>query len=147
LRDLDKRGYTKEKILDQLNKRSLDVTKYIAPQKAFADMVVSYFTQNVFQVGDVNANAMIALKVTLDSSVKLDALIYEFSRAGICVEWDYADDLKTQYLVFFTKYITRNFGENCKNYYSIASRNRSRRYNLASRLQRYYAASYAYYFE
>lgn len=100
LRDLDKRGYTKEKVLEQLNKRTLDVTKYIAPQKAFADMVISYFVQDDFDVGDVNAQINVKLKVILDSSIKLENFVHEFASNEICVEWDYSDDLKNQYLIF-----------------------------------------------
>lgn len=100
LRDLDNRGYTKEKVLDQLNKRSLDATKYIVPQKAFADMVISYLAQDSLDIGNVNAEVSTKLKVVLDSSIRLENLINAFNSEGLVIEWDYSDDLKNQYLIF-----------------------------------------------
>jgi uridine kinase len=41
-RDINKRGYTKEKIIQQINNRKEDYNKYILPQKYKADIIIKY---------------------------------------------------------------------------------------------------------
>ncbi|MBD1824554.1 phosphoribulokinase [Cyanobacteria bacterium FACHB-DQ100] len=41
-RDTQKRGYTEEQVLEELRKREPDSAEYIRPQRAWADMVVSF---------------------------------------------------------------------------------------------------------
>jgi len=98
-RDIKDRGYSKEKVLEQLAKRTPDSQKHIDPQKDFADIVIRYFANQPFDVGNINEEPILNLKITLDSSVRLDSLLHEFLKRQIPVEWDYSIDLKTQYLV------------------------------------------------
>ncbi len=39
-RDMEKRGYNKDKILETINKRKKDTIKYIFPQKKYADLII-----------------------------------------------------------------------------------------------------------
>jgi Uridine kinase len=128
VRDASKRGYSREKVLEQLEKRSVDANKYIAPQKAFADMVISYFPDKSFEVGDSQALFELRLKVTLDSSVKLENFVHAFTQAGHEVEWDYSDDLKSQFFGFFTTCFTGIFDQGCEGTYSIVAGNCKGRY-------------------
>ncbi|QQR49657.1 hypothetical protein IPF37_02330 [bacterium] len=99
VRDINKRGYTKEKVMEQLNKRALDGQKYIEPQKQFSDLIVHYFTDQSFEIGNPHENPLIKLKLILDSSVRIDHLIQELSNKNIPIFWDYAADLSSQYLI------------------------------------------------
>lgn len=45
-RDIKKRGYTQEKILEQINRRKVDYKLYIEPQKYNADIIVNFFMDN-----------------------------------------------------------------------------------------------------
>ncbi|MBX9830385.1 hypothetical protein K2X40_00365 [Candidatus Babeliales bacterium] len=99
VRDMHKRGYSKEKVIEQLNKRAIDGQKYIEPQKNFSDLIVHYFTDQKFEVGNPHENPLIKLKITLDSSVRLDPLIQELTKANINFAWDYAADLSSQYVI------------------------------------------------
>lgn len=45
-RDTKVRGYSKERVMEILDKRQYDKEKYIEPQRTFADMVVSFYPPN-----------------------------------------------------------------------------------------------------
>ena len=42
-RDMRKRGYTEEQVLDALRKREPDSEEYIRPQRQFSDLVISFY--------------------------------------------------------------------------------------------------------
>lgn len=99
IRDTERRGHTKESILCQLEMRSSDALKYVYPQKEFADIVISYFAGEPFEVGNRYAEPRVGLKVTLDSSVQLERVVDSFLARGIVLDWEYSDDLRTQYII------------------------------------------------
>ena len=99
VRDAAERGYTKEAVLAQLEKRTGDAEKYIYPQRNFADIIIRYFTDEDFEVGEPGANPRIKLEVTLSASIHIEDLINKLIAAGVEVAWDYADDLKSQYII------------------------------------------------
>jgi uridine kinase len=87
-RDTGKRGYTKEKVLEQINKRKPDANKYINPQKDFADLVVQYSTKN----------KSVHAQLTLNSNFKIDPIIQTLTKENFPFEWGYSDNLQHQYL-------------------------------------------------
>ena len=99
VRDMRERGHSKERILDQIQRRAEDTKKYIAPQREFADIVIHYFTTDSFEIGNPEAAFKLQLKITFDSSVKIEPLLQALIQAGINPEWNYADNLHTQELV------------------------------------------------
>lgn len=99
VRDTLLRGHSLERVLNQIKQRQPDKTKHIEPQKKFADVVISYFTTDSFEIGNPHHKPKINVKVTLDSSITLDPLIKLFIKEEIAIEWDYADDLQRQYIV------------------------------------------------
>ncbi|MBL7196562.1 MAG: uridine kinase [Candidatus Omnitrophica bacterium] len=102
-RDGQERGYSKNKILEQIEKRLNDAKKYIHPQKGFADLIISYFsddfTKKKFEIGNNEIEPQLKLKVTLNSSIHLEDLYKRLLNEKIDLYWDYADDLNSQYLV------------------------------------------------
>ena len=100
IRDTEKRGYSREKIEEQIKKRSADSDKYIRPQKNFADLIVEYFTVGEFISGDSSADPKVRLRLTVSSEFHLEDLVLQMEEEGWLSEWDYGTDLKSQYFVF-----------------------------------------------
>ncbi|MEO5357669.1 MAG: hypothetical protein H7844_10275 [Nitrospirae bacterium YQR-1] len=99
LRDTQHRSYSCETILEQIEKRTQDSVRYIHPQKGYADITISYFTEEDFLVGTHSGNLSLMLKVTLTSNVHIENLIRELEIENINLLWDYSDDLNTQYVI------------------------------------------------
>jgi len=96
IRDIKKRGYSKQKVLEQIERRMSDAKKYIYPQKKFADLVIKYYNINQFTLGNEHENIKLGLKVVIDASIHLEDLL---DRLDVDYIWDYNDDLKTQYII------------------------------------------------
>lgn len=99
VRDIKERGYSKEKSLEQIEKRLDDAKKFVHPQKEFADLIISYFTEDKFEVGSLNFNPKLNVKISMDSSIHLEGLVKKLMDEKIDVSWDYADDLKSQFII------------------------------------------------
>jgi uridine kinase/Gpi18-like mannosyltransferase len=95
VRDTKKRGYSTQKILEQIEVRMEDAGKYIYPQKEFADMVVRYFGVNTFALGNENENIILGLKITFDANIHIEDILNKLNCMFI---WDYNEDLKSQYI-------------------------------------------------
>ncbi len=100
LRDTAKRGYSREKIEAQIKNRLDDSDKYIQPQKNFADLIVEYFVQEKFEIGNKASNPNISLKISISSEYHIEELILAMEESGWLSQWDYGQDLKSQYLIF-----------------------------------------------
>lgn len=98
LRDNRERGYSKNKVLEEMERRVGDAKKFVHPQKEFADLIVAYSPKNSFDVGEAPDEPGLLLKVTMDSSIHLEGLVNKLVDENIGVQWDYAEDLKSQYL-------------------------------------------------
>lgn len=107
LRDTNKRGYTKEKILDQLSQREEDAQKYIYPQKEFSDLTIKYFAIEDFAIGDEKVDIKLGLELTIDANIHLEDI---FPKLDCEFIWDYNNDLKTQFIKLFSNPQT-NFTE------------------------------------
>ena len=95
LRDTKKRGYSVEKILQQIETRMDDAKKYIYPQKDFSDIVVHFFPIDSFELGREEANINMGLKLTFDANIHIENILERLECDFI---WDYNDDLKSQYI-------------------------------------------------
>jgi uridine kinase len=99
LRDSQHRGHSKREILKQIDDRADDSEKYIKPQRQFSDIIIRYFTDEIFPVGDSHYVPAVKLQITLDASVHIESIVMSLSKFNVAIEWDYADDLSTQHLV------------------------------------------------
>lgn len=95
IRDTKKRGYSTEKILEQIEARMEDAGKYIYPQKEFADMIVKYYPVNTFVLGKETENIILGLKLTFDANIHIEDIL---DKLNCPFTWDYNDDLKSQYI-------------------------------------------------
>ena len=99
MRDVKERNYTEQQVHAQMNRRSTDVDKFIAPQQEFADLAISYFAKTQFDEKDIDVKPELSLKVSLSSSVELEDLVQELIRNDLPLNWDYKEDLSKQDLV------------------------------------------------
>lgn len=95
IRDTNKRGYSTLKILEQIETRMKDASKYIYPQKKFADMVVKFFPTNNFELGSQSETISMGLMITIDANIHIEEIL---ERLSCDFFWDYNDDLKSQYI-------------------------------------------------
>lgn len=63
-RDTAKRGYTKEQVLTEMNKRERDSAEFIRPQRKWADMVVQFYAPN-----EPSDNSHLNVQLTLRSTL------------------------------------------------------------------------------
>jgi len=80
-RDIEKRGYTIEKILEQINSRKIDFQKYILPQKEKADIIINFFTDKKFDLNSFNIheNLNIFLKIGVKNIYNINKIIYNLA--------------------------------------------------------------------
>ncbi len=79
-RDVAKRGYSPEQVLEQLKKREEDSLKYIRSQSEQADMVASFYSTIPLDPLDIQSKPDLALKVRLANSLNMDFLFEKLKR-------------------------------------------------------------------
>ena len=79
-RDIVKRGYSIDKIYNQIKERECDFYKYIEPQKEKADIIIRFYTNLVFKYDEYDANLEypVFLKIGIKSCYNLNN-IYTFN--------------------------------------------------------------------
>jgi len=114
-RDVKKRGYKKDDVINSFNKRLEDGIKYIDSQKIHADIIISYIPLNNIN-SDISTN-LDALGLKLDIDVNID-IIEVLEKTDINFKHEYNDDLITQKVLFeeepifdFKKYLHQNIDE------------------------------------
>jgi len=107
-RDMAQRGYTLEKIMEQIESRMSDAKKYIYPQKKFSDLIISFFS--VYDIEDYSKRneLEIGLRITCEASIPLEEVLQNLN---VKVSWDYAEDLTTQVVELYTPPEGVDFGE------------------------------------
>mgnify|MGYP000689839198 FL=1 len=100
LRDTKKRGYSTQKILEQIEARMVDAVKYIYPQKYYADMIIKYYPVNKFTLGKEDELINLGLQITFDANIHIEDV---FDKLNCLFTWDYNSDLKSQYIEIETE--------------------------------------------
>ena len=93
-RDTKKRGYSKEKVLKQLNFRKKDSMEYIHPQKKYADLIIEYIPLATEEQADFKN---LGLRLTFDANIDIEPFIDQISQN---YTWNYSNDLKKQTVLF-----------------------------------------------
>lgn len=91
-RDTKKRGYSKEKIIEQLKQREKDSLKYIQSQADSVDVLVSFKKSK-------HAEENLQLSLTIDSNIDLEMLLLELNKLNE-FNYEYHIDQIHQHLVF-----------------------------------------------
>ena len=111
IRDTKKRGYSHEKIIQQIQSRIGDAKKYIYPQKNYSDLCIKYYPINTINLGNSEEIIDLGLKLSFDANIQVDDILSNFISS---FKWDYNDDLKTQYIQMLSE-PSENFEEIAKN--------------------------------
>jgi uridine kinase len=62
-RDTKKRGYTKFKVMEQINDRRHDYEEYIIPQRSKAEIIINFYTDEIFDIENVDELDSVGLRV------------------------------------------------------------------------------------
>ena len=98
-RDTRYRDHDISHTMNQIESRMEDARKYIHPQKQFADIVLEYFSDAQFTVGDPGGNPAVRLKIWLNANINLEAILRFLDAKNAHYEHDYDEDLRSQWLV------------------------------------------------
>ena len=96
-RDTEKRGYTIDKIIEQIEFRKEDAHKYIKPQKNYSDLIFNYYPLEDINLDRLYDQPRVGLKIYFDASIHIENFV---KKLGIEEQWDYSEDLKYQYIDF-----------------------------------------------
>jgi uridine kinase len=99
-RDVSLRGYTLDKIMEQINMRELDAEKYIHPQMHYADLVIRFFSDDDYSAGDISVDPKLKLKIMLKLDVEVEGIVEALETYGHEIEHVYDADMKYQHITF-----------------------------------------------
>ncbi len=102
-RDMASRGYEKEAIVEQIEKRMPDARHYIYPQKKYADIRIQYFDKHLTDFSafpPISYEAILSLRLFLSAAVDLEPLLLELERWEITADYDFSRDLEHQVVEF-----------------------------------------------
>lgn len=82
-RDINKRGYTKEKIFEQIKSRESDYQEYIEPQSHLSDIIINFYTDDIFNFDDVDKELFLKLKLFIRKEFEIDYIKSSFEEQNI----------------------------------------------------------------
>jgi uridine kinase len=76
-RDIQKRGYSIEKIIEQIDSRKEDFSTFISPQKDNADIIINFYTDKIFNISsfDTNENLPVFLKIGINIKYNITNIV------------------------------------------------------------------------
>ncbi len=99
-RDTKKRGYSVEKVMHEIERRSEDARRYVAPQAEFADWVIEYFTDGELDPATPVSDLRLRARHSVSNRImEIEGLVDEFSKYNsehFHVNWFLGPDLKRQ---------------------------------------------------
>ena len=97
-RDVAKRGYSPEQVLEQLKTREQDSEKYIKNQALHADIVASFYSENQINPIDLKIEPQVGLKLRFTNGIGLDNIIDKLKQIG-SLKIEHEFDNTHQYLI------------------------------------------------
>tara|TARA_Y100000389_G_scaffold204960_1_gene261278 strand:- start:7707 stop:9071 length:1365 start_codon:yes stop_codon:yes gene_type:complete len=88
-RDIKKRGYTVEKVLNNIKKREKDFIEYILPQKKNADIIVNFYTNDEISFTDLERNYEIKLNIFIKKKENILQHIIKYNNINIIEQKEY----------------------------------------------------------
>ena len=82
-RDIQKRGYTPEQIIKQIESRAQDYKNYIEPQKYQSDIVVNFYTDHVFSLETLDQTDNVGLILTVNKKYDLSFVASNLKQANV----------------------------------------------------------------
>lgn len=97
-RDITSRGYSKQRIIAQIEERLADAKKYINPQKEFADLIISYYDNSLKDCMIDKHKELISVGFQLSTSIDLEQIVQILIDNGLDIKHEFGDDLRYQYI-------------------------------------------------
>lgn len=107
-RDTKSRGYSKEAIVAQIEKRIPDAEKYIYPQKKYADLVITYFDKTLENCYVENHDVELSVQFEVSIDLDVESLLKSFEAYGVHPKHSMCDDFSHQIIIFDGKEINAN---------------------------------------
>jgi uridine kinase len=84
-RDIEKRGYAIEKIINQIKLREADFKKYIYPQKKTADIIINLYTDKPFTLSDFlpEEELNVYFRIGIKNKYSINSIIHKLNNADI----------------------------------------------------------------
>ena len=86
LRDVNKRGYDPNKVLEQIKKREEDYKQYIIPQKYNADLIIRFFCKDNIDIFDTSKIDNVSLKLSIRNCFNISKILQSFKNNNIYYE-------------------------------------------------------------
>jgi len=116
-RDIQKRGYTKEQILNQIEYRKGDYNTYILPQRDKSDVIINFFTDGEFDVDKLEDPFDIKLRIYIRKKFNnIMSILESFTLNQIKYDFEVNDE---HYVIVFPEFTDHNLNLNRvnKNFY------------------------------
>lgn len=82
-RDVLERGYTREKVLEQISARSGEYEKYILPQRESSDLIINFTTDEIIEIDNLESDPVMKLNIFIQKKYPLLEIISYFSKKNI----------------------------------------------------------------
>lgn len=100
MRDQSKRGYAKNKVLEQLKKRENDSSKFIASQEKFADIKIEILCEKPIEnIGDSSEEVNLKAKIIFSNNIDIEPLIDNLSQIKSLEVFHSYDDNDEQFII------------------------------------------------
>jgi uridine kinase len=87
-RDVQKRGYSIEHIIDQIKSRDEDFKHYIYPQKNNADIIINLYTDRIFDISDfvIDRELNVYFMIGIRANYNLHNIIFKLNEKNITIQ-------------------------------------------------------------
>jgi uridine kinase len=82
-RDTKERGYTLNKVLENIKKRTDDFNKFILPQKELSDIIIKFYTNDIINFNNLEEKLNISLCISIKNENNLIKIIKKFQEYRI----------------------------------------------------------------
>lgn len=113
-RDVKERGYSVEKVLDNIKKREKDFNEFILPQKDNADLVIRFFTVEKIDFNNLEYQNKLSLELMVNNAFDINNILLKFKLLKIP-----HIVIKTDKFIkiTFLNYVKVNLGFNTNSFY------------------------------
>lgn len=117
-RDMKKRGYTYDKIIEQISNREKDFLKYIYPQRNKSDIIVNFFTNDEIDLNNIDKELKVSLRLYISKKYSIDKILIRLNKKNINMQF-YSDDDNYNEIVFnnYEEVELTDISKNTNNFY------------------------------
>jgi hypothetical protein len=82
-RDTTERGYSLDKILNQIKSRETDYIDYIYPQREKSDVIINFTTDDKFEINNIDKELNVYLNIYFNKKINLSNIINSLIKHNI----------------------------------------------------------------